>query len=111
MELPDAPGCLSSRLTTFDFDGFENLEHEVKFVKYILKEARALNTMTIKIPAELSKEDVFHTLSMFPGLSTTCLITTSFEGMLQIFYLYNVTSLCGKVTLLFCGCYLGEIVL
>ncbi|KAF3947681.1 hypothetical protein CMV_026216 [Castanea mollissima] len=79
MELPDAPGCLSSGLTTFNFDGFENLEHEVKFVKYILKEARALNTMTIKIPAKLSKEDVFETLSMFPGLSTTCLITTSFE--------------------------------
>ncbi|KAL4619108.1 hypothetical protein ACB092_06G056100 [Castanea dentata] len=79
MELPDATGCLSSGLTTFNFDGFENLEHEVKFVKYILKEARALNTMTIKIPAKLSKEDVFETLSMFPGLSPTCLITTSFE--------------------------------
>nr|POE68966.1 putative fbd-associated f-box protein [Quercus suber] len=83
MELPDAPGCLSSCLKTFNFDGFEELEHEVKLVMYILKEARALNTMTIKIPAKLSKEDVFETLSMFPRLSTTCLITVEKDNSLE----------------------------
>uniref|UniRef100_A0A7N2MA78 F-box domain-containing protein n=1 Tax=Quercus lobata TaxID=97700 RepID=A0A7N2MA78_QUELO len=75
MEPPDGSGCLSSRLTTFNFNGYEELEHEVEFIKYILKEAIVLNTITIKISALHSKESVLKKLSMFPRHSTTCLLT------------------------------------
>ena len=75
MEPPDGSGCLSSRLTTFNFNGFEELEHEVEFIKYILKEAIVLNTITIKVSALHSKESVLNKLSMFPRHSITCLLT------------------------------------
>ena len=75
MEPLDGSGCLSSRLTTFNFNGFEELEHEVEFIKYILKEAIVLNTITIKVSALHSKESVLNKLSMFPRHSITCLLT------------------------------------
>ena len=53
-------------LTTFSFDGYEDLEDEVEFVKYVLNEARLLNTMTIKIEAKHLKRSVLQRLSMFP---------------------------------------------
>ena len=75
MEPPDGSGYLSSRLTAFNFNGYEELEHEVQFIKYILKEAIVLNSITIKVSAQHSKESVLKKLSMFPRLSTTCLLT------------------------------------
>ena len=75
MERPDGSGYLSSRLKTFNFNGYEELEHEVQFIKYILKEAIVLNSITIKVSAQHSKESVLKKLSMFPRLSTTCLLT------------------------------------
>ena len=61
-------------LTAFSFDGYEELEDEVEFVKYVLNEARLLNTMTIKIEAKHLKRSVLQRLSVFPRQSTTCLI-------------------------------------
>ena len=75
MEPPDGSGCLSSLLTTFNFNGFEELEHVVEFIKYILKEAIVFNTITIKVSALHSKESVLNKLSMFPRHSITCLLT------------------------------------
>ncbi|KAF3947139.1 hypothetical protein CMV_026688 [Castanea mollissima] len=75
MEPPDGSGYLSSRLTTINFKGYEELEHEVEFINYILKEAIVLNTITIKVSAQRSKESVLKKLSMFPRHSTTCLLT------------------------------------
>ncbi|XP_030931996.1 putative F-box/FBD/LRR-repeat protein At4g26350 [Quercus lobata] len=83
MEPPDGSGCLSSRLTTFNFNGYEELEHEVEFIKYILKEAIVLNTITIKISALHSKESVLKKLSMFPRHSTTCLLTVEIDDSLE----------------------------
>ena len=74
MEPPDGPGCLSSHLTTFIFDGFYELEHEVEFIIYILKESVVLKTMTIHVSWRLSKEYVLKKLSMFPRHSTTCIL-------------------------------------
>ncbi|KAL0000852.1 hypothetical protein SO802_014633 [Lithocarpus litseifolius] len=88
MEPPDGPGCLSLHLTTFNFNGFEELEHEVEFIKYILKEARALNRVTIKVSDLHSKESVLKKLSIFPRQSSTCLLTVelgSIEGT-RVFY-------------------------
>ena len=80
MEPLDGSGYLSSRLTTFNFNGYEELEHEVEFIKYILKEAIVLNSITIKVSAQFyppkkkkvsaqhSMESVLKKLSMFPSL-------------------------------------------
>ena len=61
-------------LTAFSFDGYEELEDEVEFVKYVPNEARLLNTMTIKIEAKHLKRSALQRLSMSPRQSTTCLI-------------------------------------
>ena len=83
------------------------MEHEVKFIKYILKEARILNTVKIRVSDLHSKESVLKKLSIFPRHSSTCLLTVeidSIEGMLQIFYLCSRPCLVEKVTLLISGC-------
>ena len=59
----------------FNFNRFEDLKHEVELVKYILKEARLQNRITIKVSAINMKESVFQKLSMFPRQSKTCLPT------------------------------------
>ena len=102
MEPPDGPGCLSSHLTTFNFNGFEELEHEVKFIKYILKEARVLNRATIKVSDLHSKESVLKKLSIFPRQSSTCLLTVelgSIEGMLQYFIFLVDSNCCLTITI------------
>ncbi|KAL0000859.1 hypothetical protein SO802_014640 [Lithocarpus litseifolius] len=71
---PEGSGCLSL-LTAFSFDGYQELEHEVEFVKYVLSEERLLNAMTIKIYDKHLKESLLQRLSMFPRQSTKCLIT------------------------------------
>ncbi|KAL4619107.1 hypothetical protein ACB092_06G056000, partial [Castanea dentata] len=73
-EPPHDAGYLSSHLTTFYFEGFEGLEHEVDFVKYILKEARVLKKIKINVTDRQSKESVLEKLSRFPRHSTTCLL-------------------------------------
>ncbi|XP_030930763.1 F-box protein At4g09920-like [Quercus lobata] len=75
MEPPDDPGYLSSNLTSFNFRGFKGLKLEVEFVKYILKEARILKTMTINVSSGELKESVVEKLSKVPRLSRTCLVT------------------------------------
>ena len=72
---PDGSGCVLSRLKTFNFNRFEDLKREVELVKYILKEARLQNRITIKVSAINMKESVFQKLSMFPRQSKTCLPT------------------------------------
>uniref|UniRef100_A0A7N2R8P2 FBD domain-containing protein n=1 Tax=Quercus lobata TaxID=97700 RepID=A0A7N2R8P2_QUELO len=62
---PDGSGCLSL-FTAFSFDGYEELEDEVEFVKYVPNEARLLNTMTIKMEAKHLKRSVLQRLSMQP---------------------------------------------
>ena len=102
MEPPDGPGCLSSHLTTFNFNGFEELEHEVKFIKYILKEARVLNRATIKVSDLHSKESVLKKLSIFPRQSSTCLLTVELggiEGMLQYFIFLVDSNCCLTITI------------
>ena len=102
MEPPDGPGCLSSHLTTFNFNGFEELEHEVKFIKYILKEARVLNRATIKVSDLHSKESVLKKLSIFPRQSSTCLLTVELggiEGMLQYFIFLVDSNCCLTMTI------------
>ena len=75
-EPSDDPGYLSSRLTTFKFNGFEGLEHEMEFVKYIINEARSLKTVTINVFDKQSKGSILEELSMFSRInSTTCLLT------------------------------------
>lgn len=72
----DDPGYLSSRLTTFKFNGFEGFEHEMEFVKYIINEARSLKTMTINVSDKQLKESILEELLMFSRInSTTCLLT------------------------------------
>ena len=102
MEPPDGPCCLSSHLTTFNFNGFEELEHEVEFIKYILKEARVLNRVTIKVSDLHSKESVLKKLSIFPRQSSTCLLTVelgSIEGMLQYFIFLVDSNCCLTITI------------
>ncbi|KAL4619127.1 hypothetical protein ACB092_06G057500 [Castanea dentata] len=70
----DGSGCLSL-LTAFSFNGYEELEHEAEFVKYVLNEARLLNAMTIKIYDKNFKESLLQRLSMIPRQSTKCVIT------------------------------------
>lgn len=75
-EPSDDPGYLSSRLTTFKFNGFEGFEHEMKFVKYIMNEARSLKTITINVSDKQLKESILEELLMFSRInSTTCLLT------------------------------------
>nr|POF09899.1 putative fbd-associated f-box protein [Quercus suber] len=66
-EPPHDPGYLSSHLTTFYFEG---LEHELEFVKYILKEARVLKKIKINVTDRQSKESVLEKLTGFPRHST-----------------------------------------
>ena len=74
-EPSDDPGYLSSRLTTFKFNGFEGLEHEMEFVKYIINEARSLKTITINVSDKRLKESIIEELLMFSRINPTCLLT------------------------------------
>ena len=74
--ISDDPGYLSSRLTTFKFNGFEGLEHEMEFVKYIINEARSLKAIIINVSDKQLKESILEELLMFSRInSATCLLT------------------------------------
>ncbi len=68
---PYEPHSLFSHLTTFYFKG---LKYEKEFVKFILKEARVLETLTIDTYFLKLRERVFEELSKFPRRSSTCLL-------------------------------------
>uniref|UniRef100_A0A2N9J710 F-box domain-containing protein n=1 Tax=Fagus sylvatica TaxID=28930 RepID=A0A2N9J710_FAGSY len=72
---PDDLDDLSSHLKSLCYRGFEGLESEVGFLKYILKHARVLKKVTIQVSGGESKESVLEKLSMFPRRSTMCLFT------------------------------------
>lgn len=73
-EPPNDPNSLLSHLTTFYFRGYKGLKHEVDFVKFILKEARVLETVTIDTYFLKLRERVFEELSKFPRRSSTCVL-------------------------------------
>nr|XP_023909453.1 FBD-associated F-box protein At5g60610-like [Quercus suber]POF14456.1 f-box/fbd/lrr-repeat protein [Quercus suber] len=80
-EPPKDPNSLSSHLTTFYFRGYNGIENEVEFVKFILKESRLLKTMTVEVDRYMPKEGVLEELSMFPRSSSTCLLTVKGYGL------------------------------
>uniref|UniRef100_A0A5B7CCT0 Putative F-box/RNI/FBD-like domains-containing protein n=1 Tax=Davidia involucrata TaxID=16924 RepID=A0A5B7CCT0_DAVIN len=73
------PKCLSLHLTTFVISGFEGCKDELKLVKYILKNAQVLKTMTIntRSPDLGAKFKLLQKISMFPRGSKTCQIAFS----------------------------------
>jgi hypothetical protein len=71
---PDDLDNLLSHLKSLCYRGFEGLESEVEFLKYILKHARVLKTVTIQVSGKELKGNVLEKLSMFPRCST-CLLT------------------------------------
>ena len=90
------------------YRGFEGLESEVEFLKYILRHARVLKTITIQVSGKELKGNVLEKLSMFPRCST-CLLTVEWgifvhvtwqqipKAMLQIFSIYYWPSVGAKL--------------
>ncbi|XP_075665777.1 F-box/LRR-repeat protein At3g26922-like [Castanea sativa] len=72
---PNDPLFLSSHLTTFYLREVKGLEHEMEFVKYILKEAGVLKSAKIRVGNIKLKEIVREKLSKIPRRSMTCLLT------------------------------------
>lgn len=50
------PDCLLVHLKTFCLREYQGLESELEFVRYILQNARVLETMTLYIPSSLDSE-------------------------------------------------------
>nr|POF21626.1 hypothetical protein CFP56_24751 [Quercus suber] len=69
------PLFLSSHLTNFYLREVKGLEHEMEFVKYILKEAGVLKSAKIRVGNIKLKEIVREKLSKIPRRSMTCLLT------------------------------------
>ncbi|XP_065617687.1 F-box/LRR-repeat protein At3g26922 isoform X2 [Quercus suber] len=74
----DDPNNLTSCLTSFCYKGF-GFEHELEFVKYILKEARVLKKATIHVRGHdrKLKGSIVKKISRFPRCSMTCLLTVN----------------------------------
>ncbi|KAK7834756.1 fbd-associated f-box protein [Quercus suber] len=72
------PLFLSSHLTNFYLREVKGLEHEMEFVKYILKEAGVLKSAKIRVGNIKLKEIVREKLSKIPRRSMTCLLTMWF---------------------------------
>jgi hypothetical protein len=70
------PECLSSQLTTFNFEGFVWAEDELEVVRYILKNARFLKKLTItsSLPDSDVKLHLLKELLVFPKCSSKCKI-------------------------------------
>jgi hypothetical protein len=70
------PKCLSSQLTTFNFEGFRWAKSELEVVRYILKNARFLKKLTItsKFPDSEVKLRLLKELLVFPKCSSKCKI-------------------------------------
>ncbi|XP_075671346.1 F-box/FBD/LRR-repeat protein At3g52680-like [Castanea sativa] len=77
-EPPDDPNNLTSCLTSFYYKGI-GFEHELEFVKYILKEARVLRKATIHVRGHdrKLKGSIVKKISTFPRCSMTCLLTVN----------------------------------
>lgn len=70
----DDPHYLPLHLRSLYYFIFQGLEHEIEFVKYILKEARVLETAELILQDKKLKESVLKKLLMFPRCSQTCLL-------------------------------------
>ena len=83
---PNDPVCLSSHLETFHFNEVKGLEHEMEFVKYILKEAR------------VSKRPVTCLLTVNKVYFFDWYLASNFKSMQQIILVYKKLSSHGRVT-------------
>jgi len=69
------PECLLSHLTTCSLRNYCRINCEIHFAKYILKNSRVLNTMTIQIAESVdtnTKIQTIEELSLCQRNSTTC---------------------------------------
>jgi hypothetical protein len=74
-ELHTVPACLLSHLTTCSLRNYCRKNCEIQFAKYILKNSRVLNTMTIQIAESVDTNTKLQTikqLSLCQRNSTTC---------------------------------------
>jgi hypothetical protein len=70
---PDVvPQCLSLNLRTCNLFNFLGLQGEVKLAKYILKNARVLQTMDI---INIGQANIKRLISLCPRASATCKLT------------------------------------
>ena len=70
----DDPHYLPSHLRNLYYFRFQGLDDEIEFVKYILKEARVLETADLILQDKKLKESVLKKLVTFPRCSQTCLL-------------------------------------
>lgn len=73
MDTPIVPECLSSQLKTCSLIGYKGMNCDFHFAKYILKNAKELQTMTINAsPVDINiKLQMLIKLSLCPRGSTT----------------------------------------
>jgi len=77
MDTPIVPNCLSSQLKTCSLIGFKGRNCDFQFAKYILKNAKVLQIMTINaFPVYMHvKHQLMIMLYLCPRGSTTCKIS------------------------------------
>jgi hypothetical protein len=77
MDTPIVPECLSSQLKTCSLIGYKGRNCDFQFAKYILKNAKVLQIMTINAsPVDINiKHQMIIKLSLCPRGSTTCKIS------------------------------------
>lgn len=61
----DVPTCLSSHLKSISISGFKGLLVEMKMAKYLLKNGRFLNKMTIYTDFFYAAQNLYEEFSMF----------------------------------------------
>ena len=64
--------CVSSHLTSVHIIGYEGSTSDLKFAKYLLKNAKVLKTLTLCMFAHHSDDPRFKELSAIPRVSPTC---------------------------------------
>jgi len=57
------PECLSTHLRTCLLEGFKNMECEVQFAKYIMQNAKVLNTISIKSASSIDINAKYQTIT------------------------------------------------
>ncbi|RHN45088.1 putative F-box domain, FBD domain, leucine-rich repeat domain, L domain-containing protein [Medicago truncatula] len=77
MDTPIVPECFSSQLKTCSLIGYKGMNCDFQFAKYILKNAKVLQTMTINAsPVDINiKHQILIKLTLCPRGSTTCKIS------------------------------------
>jgi hypothetical protein len=71
------PQCLSLRLRTCNLFQFYGLPGEVILARYILKNAKVLQNMTIWVSSMCGQLDIKTMLSAYPWASSMCKLTVS----------------------------------